>query len=74
MEVKTASGVSIKIVDEGSSKILIFSTSVRAIGLNKEETSAISALLLAISRVENPVDKPEFSESQDSESTSSEDL
>jgi hypothetical protein len=45
MELKTESGVSITIVDDGSSKVLIFDKSVRAIGLSEEETSKISALL-----------------------------
>jgi hypothetical protein len=47
MELKTASGVSIKIIDEGSSKILFFNKSVRAVELNKQETSKISAMLVS---------------------------
>jgi len=57
MELKTVSGVSIKIIDEDSSKTLIFSTSVRAIGLNKEETSKIGALLSASTGIEKPASK-----------------
>jgi hypothetical protein len=57
MEFKTKAGVSIKIIDEGSSKTLIFSTSVRAIGLNKKETSKIGALLSASTGVEKPAGK-----------------
>jgi len=45
MELKTESGVSITIIEDGSSKVLIFDKSVRAVGLSKEETSKISALL-----------------------------
>ena len=45
MELKTESGVSITILEEGSSKVLIFSKAVRAIGLNKKEISKISSLL-----------------------------
>lgn len=45
MELKTESGVSIRIIEDGSSKVLIFDRSVRAVGLSEEETSKISALL-----------------------------
>ena len=45
MKVKTDSGVSITIIAEGSSKVLTFNKSVRAVELNKEEASKISALL-----------------------------
>lgn len=45
MELKTESGVSITIIEDGPSRVLIFDKSVRAVGLNKEETSKISALL-----------------------------
>jgi hypothetical protein len=74
MEFKTESGVSIKIIEEGSSKIIIFSTSVRAIGLNKDETSRISALLSPVSSVKNPVAKAEFSKSHKNETDDSEGL
>jgi hypothetical protein len=47
MDLKTDSGVSIKIITEGSSKILLFNKPVRAIELKKEETSQISALLVS---------------------------
>ncbi len=36
MELKTESGVSIIIIDDGSSKVLIFDKSVRVVELNKE--------------------------------------
>jgi len=45
MRLKTESGVSITIIEEGSSKILLFNKSVRAIELGKDEISQISALL-----------------------------
>jgi len=45
MEIKTESGVSITIIPEGSSKIMLFDKPVRAIELKKEETSQVSALL-----------------------------
>jgi hypothetical protein len=45
MELKTDSGVSITIVEAGSSKVLIFDKSVRAVELNEEELSKISASL-----------------------------
>jgi len=47
MEIKTESGVSITIIPEGSSKIMLFDRVVRAIELKKEETSQISALLVS---------------------------
>lgn len=47
MEIKTESGVSITIISEGSSKIMLFDRAVRAIELKKEETSQISALLVS---------------------------
>jgi hypothetical protein len=49
MELKTESGVLITIIEDGSSKVLIFDKSVRAVGLSKEETSKISALLSSTS-------------------------
>ena len=45
MELKTESGVSITIIDDGSSKILLFDKSVRAVQLNDEEISRIRAEL-----------------------------
>ncbi len=45
MKVETESGVSITIIAEGSSKVLIFDKSVRTIELSKDETVRISALL-----------------------------
>lgn len=45
MEIKTKSDVSIKVIPEGSSKILFFSKPVRAIELKKVESSQLSALL-----------------------------
>lgn len=45
MELKTESGVSITILKEGSSKVLVFNKPVRAVGLNKKEISKISSLL-----------------------------
>lgn len=45
MELKTDSGVSITIIETGSSKVLIFDKSVRAVELNEEELSKISASL-----------------------------
>jgi hypothetical protein len=45
MELKTESGVSITIIEEGSSRILIFDRSVRAVELNEDETAKISTVL-----------------------------
>ena len=45
MEIKTKSDVSITVVPEGSSKILLFNKPVRAIELKKVESSQLSALL-----------------------------
>lgn len=45
MKLKTESGVSITIIEEGSSRILLFDKSVRAVELNKQEISRINALL-----------------------------
>lgn len=46
MELKTESGVSITIIEESSgSKVLLFNKFVRAVELNREETSRIRALL-----------------------------
>lgn len=45
MEIKTKSDVSIKVIPEGSSKILFFSKPVRVIELKKVESSQLSALL-----------------------------
>ena len=53
MELKTESGVSITIIEDGSSKVLIFDKSVRAVGLSKEETSKISALLSSKSNMKS---------------------
>jgi hypothetical protein len=54
MELKTDSGVSITIIEAGSSKVLIFDKSVRAIELNEEELSKISAPLTSKSNNVNP--------------------
>ena len=45
MKVKTESGVSITIVPEGSSKIMLFNKPVRVIELKKVELSQLSVLL-----------------------------
>jgi hypothetical protein len=45
MKVKTKSGVSITIIPEGPSKIMLFSKPVRAIELKEVESSQLSALL-----------------------------
>jgi len=45
MKMKTDSDVSITVVPEGSSKILLFNKPVRAIELKKVESSQLSALL-----------------------------
>ena len=45
MEIKTESDVSIIVIPEGSSKILLFNKPVRAIELKKMESSQLSALL-----------------------------
>jgi hypothetical protein len=45
MKLKTESGVSIGIIEQGSSKVLLFNKSVRAVELNKEEISRIRTLL-----------------------------
>lgn len=45
MEIKTKSDVSITVIQEGSSKILLFNKPVRAIELKKVESSQLSALL-----------------------------
>jgi hypothetical protein len=47
MRLKTDSGVSIVIVEEGPSKVIFFNRPVRAIELNKQEMSQITALLTA---------------------------
>ncbi len=47
MELKTDSGVSITIIEAGSSKVLIFDKSVRAVELNEGELSKISASLIS---------------------------
>jgi len=47
MKVKTESGVSITVIPECSSKIMLFDRPVRAIELKKEEVSQISALLVS---------------------------
>lgn len=45
MKVKTKSGVSITIIPEGSSKIMLFDKPVRVVELKEEETTQISSLL-----------------------------
>jgi hypothetical protein len=45
MRLKIGSGVSIVIVEEGPSKVIFFNRPVRAIELNKQEISQITALL-----------------------------
>jgi hypothetical protein len=55
MELKTDSGVSITIIEEGSSKILVFSKPVRAVGLNKKELTEISNLLISKSNTKTIV-------------------
>ena len=45
MKVKTESGVSITIIPEGSSKIMLFDRPVRLIEFKKEEVSQMSVLL-----------------------------
>lgn len=55
MELKTDSGVSITIIEEGSSKILVFSKPVRAVGLNRKELSKISNLLTSKSNAKKAI-------------------
>ena len=50
MKMKTESGVSITIIPEGSSKVIVFSKPVRAIELKKSESSEISAVLSATTK------------------------
>jgi len=45
MKIKTKSDVSITVVPEGSSKILLFDKLVRAVELKKVESSQLSVLL-----------------------------
>jgi len=45
MKIKTKSGVLITLVNEASSKIILFDTLVRAVELTKEEQLMISAFL-----------------------------
>jgi hypothetical protein len=45
MEIKTKSDVSIRIVPEGSSRILLFDQPVRILELGKVELTKLSALL-----------------------------
>jgi len=45
MELKTESGVSIRVKTEGSSKIILFDKPVRTIELKKHESSQIGTLL-----------------------------
>lgn len=45
MKIKTKSGVSITIIPEGSSRIMLFSKPIRAIELKEAESSQLSALL-----------------------------
>ncbi len=53
MELRTDSGVSITIIEAGSSRVLIFDKSVRAVELNKEEVYKISASLISKSKIES---------------------
>lgn len=55
MKIKTDSGVSVTIIPEGSSKIMLFDKPVRAIELKKEETSQISTLLASDLEMETNV-------------------
>jgi hypothetical protein len=62
MELKTDSGVSITIIEAGSSRVLIFDKSVRAVELNEEEISKISASLSA--KLEANAPKPNIKRKQ----------
>ncbi len=66
MELKTESGVSIIIIDDGSSKVLIFDKAVRAVELNKKEVSKISAVLSSDSKAGRSAAKAEPTKAQDS--------
>ena len=50
MEIKTESGVSITIIPEGSSKVMVFSKPVRVIELKRQESSQMSAILAATTK------------------------
>lgn len=50
MEIKTDSGVSITIISEGSSKVMVFSKPVRVIELKRQESSQMSAILAATTK------------------------
>jgi hypothetical protein len=56
MKVKTESGVSITLVSEGSSKIVIFDRPVRAIELKQNEIPKISSFLFSRSEAESAPD------------------
>jgi hypothetical protein len=62
MELKTDSGVSITIIEAGSSRVIVFDKSVRAVELNEEEISKISASLSA--KLENSDSKPKVKRKQ----------
>ena len=55
MKVETDSGVSITILPEGSSKIMVFDKPVRIIELKKEEASQIRVLLTSSLEIEPDV-------------------
>jgi len=56
MKVKTESGVSITLVSEGSSKIVIFDRPVRAIELKQHEIPRINSFLISRSEAESAAD------------------
>lgn len=56
MKVKTESGVSITLVSEGSSKIVIFDRAVRAIELKQNEIPRIDSFLISRSEAESAPD------------------
>jgi hypothetical protein len=49
MKVKTASGVSITFIQEGSSKIILFDRPVRGIELKEQEIARIDSFLTSMS-------------------------
>jgi hypothetical protein len=71
MKVKTESGVSITIIEEGSSKVLMFDKSVRAVELNREETSKLSALLSSNRKAKSSTNT-EFCKTQNNKEAASE--
>jgi hypothetical protein len=53
MKMKTESGVSITLVSEGSSKVVIFDRPVRAIELKQDEVPRINSFLISRSEAES---------------------